>query len=209
MHNALEAADHDVTVCCSDLALPSTGTATRVGAHARTCAAAISAGITGAEPPPDLVIIGINDGPNIWPQAIHSGTVGGALVAISHLLSAIAVSFDDVYSLAPGPELQDWAAAEWTAKVVASSLAELAGTGLYGVSVNVPSVNPSALRGAKVLDRYRPGPPAEEAELLRRKWVSVLPLQSVLPGVATTSHQAAELICKAFLNRPRDASISR
>jgi len=45
-----------------------------------------------AENPPDLVISGVNDGPNVGVSQFNSGTVGGAMRAVKHGFPAIASS---------------------------------------------------------------------------------------------------------------------
>lgn len=51
------------------------------------------AGVRGAfGPPPDLVLSGINKGPNTGNAVLHSGTVGAALTASTHGLPALAIS---------------------------------------------------------------------------------------------------------------------
>ena len=48
----------------------------------------------GAGETPDLVLSGINGGPNTGHSILHSGTVGGALTAANFGVSALAVSLD-------------------------------------------------------------------------------------------------------------------
>ena len=55
---------------------------------------------TGAfDEPPDLVVSGINAGPNTGHSILHSGTVGAALTAASFGVSALAVSLDVAESM--------------------------------------------------------------------------------------------------------------
>lgn len=52
-------------------------------------------GVNGAfGEPPDIVLSGINQGPNTGRAILHSGTVGAALTALSHGRPALAVSMD-------------------------------------------------------------------------------------------------------------------
>src|ERR1700728_674980 len=56
--------------------------------------------------PPVCIVAGVNHGPNVGGNLIHSGTFGGALVASWLGFSAVAVSLDDVFSVDernPGP----------------------------------------------------------------------------------------------------------
>src|SRR5262245_66677826 len=45
-------------------------------------------------PPPELVVSGINDGPNTGRAVIHSGTVGAALTAATYGTRGLAVSME-------------------------------------------------------------------------------------------------------------------
>ena len=62
---------------------------------------------------PRALVAGVNHGPNVGADLIHSGTFGCALTAAWHGLPALAVSLDDVYSVDeanPGPLRFDLAA---------------------------------------------------------------------------------------------------
>ncbi len=85
---------------------------------------------------PDIVLSGINDGPNTGYAVLHSGTVGAALTAATHGCRAIALS------AAVGAPT-DFRAAAWLAPVVLPWMArEPAGVTL---NVNVPSGPPEAI----------------------------------------------------------------
>jgi len=90
----------------------------------------VGAALGGFGPPPDLVVSGINRGPNTGASVLHSGTVGAALTAANFGISGVAVSI-----MWGEPSFLDTAAS-----VAASSLgwlaAEPAGTVL---NVNVPN----------------------------------------------------------------------
>lgn len=63
--------------------------------------------------PPKALVAGVNHGPNVGSDLIHSGTFGCALTAAWNGVPALAVSLDDVYSVdetAPGPLRFDLAA---------------------------------------------------------------------------------------------------
>src|SRR5689334_16663937 len=47
--------------------------------------------------PPDVVVVGVNYGPNVGRDVLHSGTVGAALTAINLGVRALALSLDDVF----------------------------------------------------------------------------------------------------------------
>ena len=89
-------------------------------------------------PRPDLVVSGINLGVNVGRSVLHSGTVGAALTAAQHGLSALAVS------MRSQPEHQ-W---ETTTRVTLAVLPVLASAPARTVlSLNVPSVPFDQLRG--------------------------------------------------------------
>jgi 5'-nucleotidase len=102
----------------------------------------VRAGLQGAfGPPPDLVLSGINDGPNTGHAILHSGTVGAALTAATHGCKAAAFSLGigavEDYRAAVslvGPVL-DWICAE---------------DGPITLNVNVPPVAAEDLRGLRV-----------------------------------------------------------
>lgn len=91
----------------------------------------IGAVLGGFGPPPDLIVSGINRGPNTGASVLHSGTVGAALAGANFGVSGVAVSL-----MWGEPSFVDTAAA-----VAASTLdwlaAEPAGTVL---NVNVPNL---------------------------------------------------------------------
>ncbi len=49
-------------------------------------------------PPPDVVVAGVNYGPNVGRAILHSGTIGAVLTAAVMGVRALAISLDDVYS---------------------------------------------------------------------------------------------------------------
>lgn len=62
--------------------------------------AVLAARLGGFGPPPDIVVSGINPGPNTGRSVLHSGTVGAALTGANFGVSALAVSIgtgDPVY----------------------------------------------------------------------------------------------------------------
>ncbi len=177
-----------------------TSTGTWKGTPGRpTCAGAVSTAI--AEFAPGLILIGINAGPNVWPQAIHSGTIGGALVAISLGVSVIAISLDDVFSTGSGPEVLDWDAARWAARTMSGALEQLPRQP-FAVSVNVPSRPPAGITGAAVAGWPSLAAGAEE-ELLARSSVSIVPLGSVT-GPIGGSIAAATVLSACFKDQRND-----
>jgi 5'-nucleotidase len=92
-------------------------------------------------PRPDLVLSGVNRGPNTGHAVIHSGTVGAALSAMTHGIHAMAVSM-------PSDQPQHWGTA---GDVVAHALPWLTSRpATDGVlNVNVPDLPASRLRGVR------------------------------------------------------------
>jgi 5'-nucleotidase len=112
-----------------------------VPAHAAEAAPAfiVRAAVAGAfGDPPDVVLSGINLGPNTGQAILHSGTVGAALTAATLGRRGLAVSIE------LGDDLH-WATAREVATVAARWLA--AADGPVVVNVNVPNVSPEELRG--------------------------------------------------------------
>jgi 5'-nucleotidase len=93
-------------------------------------------------PPPDLLISGINHGPNTGQAVLHSGTVGAALTATTFGVRALAVS------LATSTPSEF----ETAAQVARRALAWLLEHGHPGtvLNVNVPNVPPDQVRGIRV-----------------------------------------------------------
>ncbi|WP_426510725.1 5'/3'-nucleotidase SurE [Dactylosporangium sp. McL0621] len=91
-------------------------------------------------PPPDVVVSGINRGPNTGAAVLHSGTVGAALTAVANGCPALAVSLD----VPPDAVEANWD----TAAEVAVDLLPLL-NGPFALNVNVPDVEAGALRGIR------------------------------------------------------------
>ena len=112
----------------------------------------------------DLVISGINNGPNIGDDILISGTVGAALQAYFHGLSAIAVSIDELNST----HLED------AAGFIALLVAEL---GLspkpeYFLNINFPALPLNKIKGVSITKVSTSGycDTAEEGSDGRRKY---------------------------------------
>jgi broad specificity polyphosphatase/5'/3'-nucleotidase SurE len=182
----------------SESAVPGTGTAAGTPDGKLTCAGIVVDAAHRMSP--DIVLVGVNEGPNVWPAAIHSGTLGGLLAAVSLGVSAIAVSLDDVYSVPDDTAPARWASASLACKVIADILPEL-GRGLFGVSINVPSLDPGLVTGAVVATPpARPGGLSSETRLLRARHISLLPLASPYAGVRCASLAVARHL-RAALER--------
>ncbi|HKY66389.1 MAG TPA: 5'/3'-nucleotidase SurE [Acidimicrobiales bacterium] len=95
--------------------------------------------MTGAfGPPPDLVLSGVNRGPNVGHAVLHSGTVGAALTASTHGRPAIAFSLD-------APAAPRWHTAAAVAREVVAWFVS-SGPAVV-LNVNVPDVEPDEVRG--------------------------------------------------------------
>lgn len=148
--------------------------------------------------PPDLVLSGINNGPNTGHAILHSGTVGAVLTAAAHHTSALAVS------LGVGTERHWETAAGIAEQVLSGVMSAPRGT---AVNLNVPSVEPGAVRGLRqaplasfgavqtnVLDagsdyvqigvsEIDPGQePGTDAALLAEGWATLTSLRPVCQG---------------------------
>lgn len=88
---------------------------------------------------PDLVLSGINKGPNTGHAVLHSGTVGAALTANAHGVTALAVSMSS-------REPDHWETASWVAERAVQWLRG-AHQGPVVLNVNVPDILASELTG--------------------------------------------------------------
>lgn len=95
----------------------------------------------GFDSPPDLVLSGINDGPNTGRAVLHSGTVGAALTAATHGCRCVAFSLG-VHAADATPDYD--AATAVARRVIPWALEAPAPLAL---NVNVPSGKADALRG--------------------------------------------------------------
>jgi 5'-nucleotidase len=93
-------------------------------------------------PAPDLVLSGINDGPNTGHSVLHSGTVGAALTAITSHRSAVAFSI----GIADKPDFR--AAVDVARRVIPWAL-DVGSQSVVTLNVNVPSGPPEVVRGIR------------------------------------------------------------
>jgi 5'-nucleotidase len=99
------------------------------------------AGVRGAfGDPPDLVLSGINLGPNTGHAVLHSGTVGAALTASAHGVPAMAVSLTAAHPT-------HWATAADVAGRVLAWLLDQPSLPATVINVNVPDVSLDDLAG--------------------------------------------------------------
>jgi len=99
------------------------------------------------EDPPDLVISGINGGPNLGADWIGSGTVGAARVAAFVGVPALAVSG----LMSDNPEAVE-AVADWIVRLAQSPVVHALEPGQY-LTVSIPRIPPSEIRGVKIAAR--------------------------------------------------------
>ena len=166
-----------------------------VGVHAAP-ALIVRAGIQGGfGPPPDMVLSGINHGPNTGQAVLHSGTVGAALTAGTHGCKAVA------FSLGIGAGLHLDTAAE-VARSVLPAAAEAPAP--LVLNVNIPNRPLLEVRGVRraplasfgavhthiteagegyidlTFSEIDPtGEPGSDATLLAEGFVTLTPLRSV------------------------------
>jgi 5'-nucleotidase len=96
---------------------------------------------------PDLVVSGINGGPNLGDDWLASGTIGAARIAASLGVPAIAVSGLDESA----PEAAA-AAAEWVVRLAHGKLVRDVRAGQY-LTVSLPRTPPSEFKGVRVAER--------------------------------------------------------
>lgn len=115
--------------------------------------------------PPELVLSGINRGPNIGQAVLHSGTVGAALTAVSHGVAALAMS---LAASAEAPnQAMHWDTAAATARHVLGWLLAARSDGQrLALSVNVPDIACERVRGLRRAELARYG--AVQAEIRDR-----------------------------------------
>ncbi|MFB0543274.1 MAG: 5'/3'-nucleotidase SurE, partial [Candidatus Bathyarchaeia archaeon] len=99
---------------------------------------------------PDLVISGINGGPNLGREWFTSGTIGAARLAAYWGLPAIAVSGLDI--TIPGSIT---AVTKWIVKLAQSAPVRELRSGQF-LTVSIPRVPPSKIRGLRIVHRAPP-----------------------------------------------------
>ncbi len=99
------------------------------------------------ETPPDLVVSGINDGPNLGFDWVASGTIGAARIAAYWGVPAIAVS--GMKTEIPG-SLE--AVADWVVQFAGSGSVKGLRTGQY-LTLSFPRIPPSDIKGIRVAER--------------------------------------------------------
>jgi len=91
----------------------------------------------------DLLVAGVNNGPNIGVDVFQSGTVGGALQGYMHGLSAIAISIDEIDSQHIG------VAAKFTGILVKNMERNIQDQ-TYLLNVNIPGRSVTEIKGIRM-----------------------------------------------------------
>jgi len=138
---ALVAVESPTGVVTDSVGLPAAPQATAYGIHASPALITVMAATGAFGMKPDLVLSGINHGPNTGLAVLHSGTVGAAFTAVAHGIPAIAFSHASA-------QPRSWDTAAIVARHVvrwalAQPLAPLV------LNVNIPDVPPEELRGIR------------------------------------------------------------
>ncbi|MGN5236111.1 MULTISPECIES: 5'/3'-nucleotidase SurE [unclassified Rhodococcus (in: high G+C Gram-positive bacteria)] len=138
---SLSALEEDGTLSMSRRALPGFPD---IEAFAVECSPALisflaAEGVFG--PPPDILLSGINLGPNTGHAILHSGTVGAALTAASHGARAVALSLD-------GTTPSRWETAESVAARAVRWATDHAPAGQV-LNVNIPDIPLEELQGLR------------------------------------------------------------
>ena len=160
-------------------------------------------------PPPDIVLSGINNGPNTGYAVLHSGTVGAALTASTFGARAMAVSLNVRTRTVSGAGIAPsamtpphWETAVEVARRVLPALLESAPGSVF--NVNAPNIAPAEVKGLERAHLARFGAvqtnvaergegyvkvalaeidadyePGTDAALLAAGYASITPLQAV------------------------------
>jgi 5'-nucleotidase len=97
------------------------------------------------EQPPDLLLSGVNHGPNLGEDVLYSGTVAAAMEATLLGIPSVAISFATREFEAPGEEYEP---------LLEALLARLVGRAAYPegtlLNINIPAIPPGEIRGIRV-----------------------------------------------------------
>jgi 5'-nucleotidase len=138
---ALSAVGDDGRLVVHEHTLPDVGARRAIAVEASP-AFIVFAGLHRAfGPRPDLVLSGINRGPNTGTLVLHSGTVGAALTGAAHGVPGLAVSL-------AGAAPSRWDTAEQVARQALRWLLQHS-PGPVVLNVNAPDVAPDRLRGLR------------------------------------------------------------
>jgi 5'-nucleotidase len=159
-------------------------------------------------PPPDVVVAGVNYGPNVGRETLHSGTVGAVLAALNLGVPALALSLDDVHSTGGQEDgLMHWQTASALAVPLIDWLSRTPSPA--ALSVNVPNrpsaeltgVRPARLAGTGVRLAHTDPPAADtDVALLTAGYVTISALVA-LDGTPADAAAAAHWL-EPCLQRP-------
>lgn len=171
---ALTSLTADGRLVVHDVELPDLEVERAVGVEAAPAFIAFVAVRGAFGEPPDLVLSGVNHGPNTGHAVLHSGTVGAALTASTHGVRAMAVSMAT-------PEPRHWGAAKAVSRQALDWLLAAPPDDPVVLNINVPDVPEHRLRG---LRRARLAPfGAVQAEVVEAGEGAVtLTFNEVTPG---------------------------
>ncbi len=111
-------------------------------------------------PRPDIVVAGVNDGPNLGEDTVYSGTVAAAVCAHLHNIPAIAVS------MAASDPSHFASAAQFVRALLQTAEGHLVNGAATALNINVPDLPPQQIRGSSVTRLGRrgfPNPPMRHA----------------------------------------------
>lgn len=130
----------DSTIDVEEVTLPGLEGIRCVGVAGPPALAVMAARLGGFGPPPDIVVSGINPGPNTGRATLHSGTVGAALTGANFGVSGLAVSIgvgDEIHWRTAG--LLAIAALEWLVDQPAKTV----------LNLNVPNLPLDEVKGIR------------------------------------------------------------
>jgi len=139
---SLTALEEDGKLLMHEKSLPGLDGVRAFGVEATPGFIAFAAAYGAFGPAPDLVLSGVNHGPNTGHAVLHSGTVGAALTARTHGTSALAMS-------CVSPDPVHWESATEMATRVLGWLVDNAGGDPLTLSVNVPDRPLADVRGLR------------------------------------------------------------
>lgn len=179
--------------------------------------AVMAARLGGFGPPPDLVVSGINPGPNTGRSVLHSGTVGAALTGANFGVSGLAVSMGvgDPYLWATAATLAV-AALDWLVEQPAKTV----------LNINVPNLTLAELRGVRLASLAPFGtvraalvesqggglqmelaehgevlPPDSDTALVRDGFVAITPIVGIRADADAGGDQAVQRLEQHLLRR--------
>ncbi|HYF48722.1 MAG TPA: 5'/3'-nucleotidase SurE [Planctomycetota bacterium] len=101
---------------------------------------------------PDLIISGINRGPNVGMNVLYSGTVAGALEAVINGFPAVALSLD-----VPASGLWHFALAAELSVPIIDAVVEHGLPEWTALNVNIPNCSQSEIKGVRMTTQGRSG----------------------------------------------------